>query len=52
MSELIVLAWLGGFILGAIAGHRFLPPRIDKEREQMLLALLDREAARKLRGES
>jgi hypothetical protein len=47
-----ILVWLSGFVLGAIIGHRFLPPRVDEQREQMLTDLLAREAARKLRGES
>ena len=43
---------IGMFISGAVLGHRFLPPRIDLEREKMLSDALAREAARKLRGDS
>ena len=32
---------LGAFILGAVIGHRFLPPRIDEERERVLNARRD-----------
>ncbi len=41
----------GAFILGGILGHRFLPPRIDMERERMLSDLLAEKARRQLRGE-